>query len=459
MLSKIKMRLHRIPPVRLIVISFAVIILVGACLLSLPFATKGGQSTTFLDALFTAGSATCVTGLVLFDTYFHWTTAGQVIILTLIQLGGLGLVTFTTGMSLLLRKKLGLRNLQLAVQNTNGDSGEIGSLIRMIITFTFACEAVGALLLMIRFIPMMGAHGIWASVFLAVSAYCNAGFDIVGNIMKDGNLIPFAADPLVCLTIGALIVIGGLGFVVISDIFHAKLQPLAHHSQRRGLNFHSRVVLLMAALLIVLGTLVFFILEYDNTLKNLPDFGAKLNAALFQSISARTAGFASVNIAQEHDFTKLFTVLLMFIGAAPGSTGGGIKTTTVLVLVCTVVSILRGKEDTIFIHRRIDKFTVYRALAITSASMCLLLIVTGIITTFDPQINGVDALFEATSAFGTVGLSAGVTPRLSAVSKIALILMMYIGRVGPLSLGLAISLRRGHLHADSVLPEGKIIVG
>lgn len=459
MLSKIKLWLHKVPPVRLIVISFAIVIFAGACLLTLPLCTKNGQSTTFLDALFTSGSATCVTGLVLFDTYFHWTTIGQVIILALIQIGGLGLVTLTTGMSLLLRKKLGLRNLQLAVENTNGDSGEIGNLIRMIISFTFACEGIGALLLMIRFLPMMGAHGIWVSIFLAVSAYCNAGFDILGSVMKNGSLTPFVADPLVCLTIGGLIVIGGLGFVVIGDIYRTKLQPLLSRHKRHVLNFHSRVVILMALLLIVLGTVVFLVLENDNTLANLPNFWAKLNASLLQSISARTAGFASIDISKEHDFTKIFTVLLMFIGAAPGSTGGGIKTTTILVLVCTVLSVMRGKDETTFIHRRIDKFTIYRSLAITSTAMFLVLIVTGIITSSNPHINGVDALFEATSAFGTVGLTAGVTPQLSVISRIAIIMTMYIGRVGPISLGLAISLRRGHMHSDSILPEGKIIVG
>ncbi|MCH4239127.1 MAG: cation transport protein [Oscillospiraceae bacterium] len=459
MLAKAKMWMHKVPPVRLIVISFALVILVGACLLTLPVCTKAGHATTFLDALFTAGSATCVTGLVLFDTYLHWTNVGQVIILMLIQVGGLGLVTFTTGMTLLMRKKLGLRNLQLAVENTNGDSSDIGGLLRMIFSFTFACEAIGALLLMIRFVPQMGTHGVWVSIFLSVSAYCNAGFDILGSVMDNGSLIPYVADPLVCLTIGCLIVVGGTGFVVIEDIYRSRLEPLAHHQPRHSLNFHSKIVLLMTVLLVVLGTVVFFVLEYDNTLKPLQNFGTKLNASLLQSISPRTAGFASVDITKEHDFTKLFTVLLMFIGAAPGSTGGGIKTTTALVLVCTVLSVMRGDEEASFNHRRIDKFTIYRALAITCGAMMLVLVVTGIITSTTPNVSGTDALFEATSAFGTVGLTAGVTPRLSIISRIAVIITMYIGRVGPLSLGLAISLKRGHSHADSVFPEGRIIVG
>ena len=459
MLSKAKLWMHKVPPVRLIVISFAIIILVGACLLTLPVCTKAGQITSFLDALFTAGSATCVTGLVLFDTYLHWTTTGQVIILLLIQVGGLGLVTFTTGMTLLLRKKLGLRNLQLAVENTNGDSGEIGSLIRMILAFTFSCEGIGALLLMIRFLPQMGRHGIWVSIFLAVSAYCNAGFDILGSVMANGNLIPYASDSLVNLTICGLIIVGGIGFVVISDIYRSKLQPAMHRKKRHSLNFHSRIVLFMTILLLVLGTIIYFILEYDNTLKPLHGLGAKLNVSFMQAVSPRTAGFASVDISKEHDFTKLFTVLLMFIGASPGSTGGGIKTTTALVLICTVLSIMRGDEEATFNHRRIDKFTIYRSLAITCIAILLVLIVTGIIANTTPGVNGTDALFEATSAFGTVGLTAGVTPRLSTVSRIAVIITMYIGRVGPLSLGLAISLKRGHNRPDSVLPEGRIIVG
>ncbi|ARP49764.1 hypothetical protein B6259_01945 [Ruminococcaceae bacterium CPB6] len=459
MLANLKMWLHKEPPGRIIVVSFAIIILTGSLLLCLPACTRPGKSTSYLDALFTAGSATCVTGLTLFDTYRHWTTLGRVFILMLIQVGGLGLVTFTTGFTLLMRKKLGLRNMELAVENTNGDSGDIGSLVRMILKFTFSCEGIGALILMIRFLPQMGAHGIWVSVFLAVSAYCNAGFDILGSVMENGNLIPYAADPLVCLTIDMLIIVGGLGFVVIADICHSKLQPTLHGQHRHSLGFHSRIVLSMAILLIILGTIVFMVLEYKNTLASLPNFGAKLNAALLQSVSPRTAGFASVDLSKEYDFTKIFTVLLMFIGAAPGSTGGGIKTTTMLVLLCCVHSVLRGQPEAIFHHRRIDKFTVYRALAICGVGMLVVLIVTGIITSTTPNVNGVDALYEATSAFGTVGLTAGVTPRLSPISRIAIILTMYIGRVGPVSLGLAVSIKHGHIHTDSVLPEGKIIVG
>ncbi|MDD3260845.1 MAG: potassium transporter TrkG [Oscillospiraceae bacterium] len=459
MLVKIKMWMHRVPPGRVIVISFAAVILTGSLLLCLPACTRPGEVTTYLDALFTATSSTCVTGLMLFDTYWHWTALGQVIVLVLIQIGGLGLVTFTTGFTLMMRKKLGLRNMELAVENTNGDSSDIGGFIRIILKFTFSCEAIGALILMIRFLPQMGLHGIWVSVFLAVSAYCNAGFDILGAVMRNGNLIPYAADPLVCLTIDALIVVGGLGFVVISNIYHTKIQPTLHHETRRPLSFHARIVILMASLLIVIGTVVFMALEYGNTLAALPNFGAKLNAALLQSVSPRTAGFASIDIAKEYDFTKIFSVILMFIGAAPGSTGGGIKTTTALVLICSVHSVLRGKDEATFNHRRIDKFTVYRALAITGFAMLLILIVTGIITSTTPNVNGLDALYEATSAFATVGLSASLTPRLSVISRIAIILTMYIGRVGPLSLGLAVSIKHGHVHTSSVLPEGKIIVG
>lgn len=458
MLEKIRLRLHGAPPARLIVISFAIVIVAGGLLLSMPFCTRSGQPTPAVDAFFTAGSATCVTGLVPFDTYTHWNMAGQAIILALIQVGGLGLVTFTTGMSLLMRKKMGLRNLQLAAENTSGSAANINGLIRIILFFTFSCELAGAALLMLRFVPLYGARGIWISVFTAVSAYCNAGFDLFGFLSPYSSLAPFAGDPLVCLTVAGLIVTGGLGFVVISDIYHTKLKPLAMRRPRTPLNFHSRVVLLISGLLLALGTVLFLALENDNTLRGM-NIWEKLNAAFFQSVSARTAGFASVDIGQEFDFTKILTILLMFIGASPAGTGGGIKTTTLLVLICTVRAVMHGDEEATFSHRRIDKFAVYRAMSITSVAVLVVLVTTGILSAADPGVNGVDAFFEATSAFGTVGLSANLTPHLSPLSKMMLMLTMFVGRVGPVSLGLAVSIKHGHATANSVLPEGKIIVG
>ena len=452
----VKKRLKSIPPVKLIVASFLIVILVGAFLLTLPIAARAGEPTAFIDALFTATSATCVTGLVVFDTWTHWNVLGQIIIISLIQIGGLGVITFTTGFSLLLRRKLGLRDIQLATENTGGDTINIAHLVKMILVFTAGCETFGALLLMLRFVPQFGAKGIWVAFFTAISAYCNAGFDILGFVMKDGNLIPYVSDPLVCLTVGALIVIGGLGFVVISDIYSSHILTRYHKEKPRHLNFHSTIVLRMTAILIVVGTILFFICEYDNTLRGM-NFGTQLNASLFQSISPRTAGFASVDIAKEYDFTKIITVVLMFIGASPAGTGGGIKTTTFVILAATVFSVMRGSDETIILKRRVDKGTVYRSLSIFFGALFVVLTTTGIILTADPEVNGIDALFEATSGFGTVGLTAGVTQTLSTISKFFVSCTMFIGRVGPVSLGLALALHKGRRGA--ILPEGRVIVG
>lgn len=454
----LRQKLRGTPPTRLIVISFFLVILAGAVVLTLPVCTRSGEATPFIDALFTATSATCVTGLVVFDTWTHWNAFGQAVVLLLIQVGGLGVVTFTTGFTLLMKRRLGLRDMLLAEENTSGDPIGIIHLIRMILSFTFSCEIIGAMLLMLRFVPKFGLRGVWISFFTSISAYCNAGFDILGFELKDGSLTKYVGDPLVCLTVGALIVTGGLGFVVIGNLYRARIRPRLRREHPSRLNFHSTIVLITTGILIVVGTVLFFVCEYDNTLKGL-DFGAKLNASLFQSVSARTAGFASVDIAREHDFTKIITVILMFIGASPASTGGGIKTTTFVVLVATVLSVMRGNEDTVVLRRRVDKFVVYRSLAIVSTALLLVLTTTGIILTCNAATNGVDALFEAASAFGTVGLSASVTPTLTAVSKVAVICTMYIGRVGPVSLGLALTLHRGRSAGSAVLPEGKIIVG
>jgi trk system potassium uptake protein len=449
--------LRSVPPVRLIVVSFFIVIMVGAILFPLPICSKTGRPTMFIDALFTATSATCVTGLVVFDTWVHWNVLGQIIILSLIQIGGLGVVTFTTGFSLLVRRKLGLRDIQLASENTSGETVGIVRLIKMILIFTGCCETVGALLLMFRFVPQFGVKGIWIAFFTSISAYCNAGFDILGFVMENGNLIPYVSDPLVCLTVGALIVIGGIGFVVISDYYYSRVMTRIHKVKPCRLNFHSTLVLMITAILIVFGAALFLFCEYNNTLRGM-GFGTKLNASLFQSISARTAGFATVDIAKEYDFTKIITVILMFIGASPGGTGGGIKTTTFIVLIATIFSVMRGEDETIILKRRVDKFTVYRALAIATGALFVVLVTTGIILTADPHVDGIDALFEATSGFGTVGLSAGVTPTLGWISKLALSCTMFVGRVGPVSLALAVTLHKGR-RGGSILPEGKIIVG
>lgn len=441
---------------QLIVLSFGIVILVGTLLLMLPAAGRSGGPTSLIDALFTATSATCVTGLVVFDTWTHWNLFGQIVILALIQTGGLGVITFTTGFTLLVHRKLAFHDIRLATENTGGDTIQIARLIKTILAFTTGCEFLGICLLMLRFVPQFGARGVWVACFTAISAFCNAGFDVLGFLMKDGNLIPYVEDPLVCLTTAALIVVGGIGFIVVSDIYRSRIERRVRGENPERLNFHSALVLRITAALILLGAVLFLIFEYDNTLENV-SWGGKLNASLFQSISARTAGFSSVNIAQERDITKIITIILMFIGASPAGTGGGIKTTTFVVLVATVFSVMKGETETVIMKRRIEKTTVYRSVTIFFAALMAVLITTGVILTTDPGIAGVDALFEATSGFGTVGLSAGVTQRLGTISKFFVSMTMFVGRVGPVSLGLALA--RHKSARGVVLPEGRLIVG
>ncbi len=452
----VKKRIKSISPVQLIVLSFAVVILTGTLLLMLPAVSRSGEHTSLIDALFTSTSATCVTGLVVFDTWTHWNIWGQIVIIALIQVGGLGVITFTTGFTLLVHRKLALHNIQLATENTAGDTIHIARLVKMILAFTAGCETLGTCILMLRFVPQFGVRGVWVALFTAISAFCNAGFDVLGFLMKDGNLIPYVEDPLVCLTVGALIVVGGLGFIVVSDIYHSRIVRELHGEKPERLNFHSDMVLLVTAFLIVSGATLFLLCEYDNTLVH-NTFGGKLNASLFQSISARTAGFASVNIARERDITKVITIILMFIGASPAGTGGGIKTTTFLVLAATVFSVMKGESETVVMKHRIERTTVYRALTICFSALLVILITTGVILVANPEVNGVDALFEATSGFGTVGLSAGVTQGLCSLSKFFVSMTMFVGRVGPVSLGLALT--RHQLKRGVILPEGKLVVG
>lgn len=452
-------KLKDVPPVRLIVISFFIVIMLGALLLTTPLCSRAGVFTSFTDALFTATSATCVTGLVVVDTWSHWNVFGQIVIITLIQVGGLGVITFTTGFTLLMRRKLGFRDLQLARENTSGDTMNIRNLVKVILGFTFSCEAIGALILMIRFVPKYGLHGIWISVFEAISAYCNAGFDILGFEAPNISMVNYVGDPLVCVTLALLIITGGLGFVVISDIFYSQVRPRIRKEKPGHINFHSQVALITTASLLLLGTVLIFILEFDNTLNGM-NFFTKLNASFFQSASARTAGFASIDLGREHDVTKILTIMLMFIGASPAGTGGGIKTTTFVVLMGTVFSVMRGSEDTIIRRRRLEKGVVYRSLTIFTGAAFTVLLATAVVlsTNSGVMITGVDAFFEATSAFSTTGLTAGITQMLSDLSKNTLSLTMFIGRVGPVSLVLAITMRKGRKNA-AILPEGKIIVG
>lgn len=455
--SKFYTALKKSSPARVIVISFISLVLLGTLLLMLPISSKSGVFTNPVDAYFTATSATCVTGLAVYDTYSYWSVFGQAVILLLIQCGGLGIATFATGFSLLLRRKLGIKELILARDSTGGSSLDIGTLLRIVLSFTFIVEIIGACLLMLRFVPQYGGQGVWVSVFISISAFCNAGFDILGFIPGNSSLSSFNGDPLVMLTICGLIIVGGTGFVIFNDIYVAKIRSRFRRERVQKLSFHTQVCLRATVFLLVIGTVLFLFMEYDNTLSGM-GFFEKLNASFFQSVNTRTSGFASVPIAEESEGAKLLTVVLMFIGGCPGSTAGGIKVTTVVVLLAAVVSTMRGDEETIILRHRFNRARVSKAVTVVALGLFVVFVNIAVISMTHDNVSILDSMLEATSAFGTVGLSANLTPHLNVLSKICLAVTMFIGRVGPVSLGIAIMMR-GKKAAGSILPEGQMLIG
>ncbi|MBC8546401.1 potassium transporter Trk [Clostridiaceae bacterium NSJ-31] len=442
-------------PARAICLSFFAVIAAGTLLLMLPVSSQDGRFTPLLDALFTATSATCVTGLVVFDTATKWSLFGQLVILALIQIGGLGLVTITTFFNLALGKRLGFRSIQRAQEAINVDGAmDINRMIRIVVKASLAAEGIGALLLLTVFVPKYGLHGVFISVFLAISAFCNAGFDILGFESQYISLTNYGSNPVVMLTITALIIVGGLGFVVWND--------LLEYRKNRRLMLQSRVVLVITGILIVAGTAMFLLCEWNNpaTLGSMP-LGDKLWASYFQSVTTRTAGFNTIDIPNLNPITKTLSMVLMFIGAAPGSTGGGIKVTTIAVVAMTVMSVIRGGDDTVVMRHKVPKSTVYRSLTILVLGG-LLVIVAGSVMYFTIPENsietGIDAMFEAVSAFATVGISSGVTAVANVPSKLILILTMFTGRVGPISFVLSLA-AKGTGNRNQVMPDGRIMVG
>lgn len=443
-------------PARVIAGSFVGVIAIGTLLLMLPLSSKARMCTNFFDALFTATSATCVTGLVVVDTYAHWSFFGQGVILALIQIGGLGLVTLTLFFNLLIRRKLGLRTLQLAQESTSANNFEDAPhLLKGIVGISLAVEAAGALLLMPAFVPRYGPEGIFISVFTSVSAFCNAGFDLLGREGLYSSLTHYNGS-YVLLVISVLIIIGGLGFMVLFD--------LLHYRKAKKLLLHSRVVLFSTAILLFVGALGFALLEWNNpsTMGNLPVW-QKINAAFFQSVTTRTAGFNSINIASMLEGSKILSIGLMFIGAAPGSTGGGIKVTTIVVLIMTAVSVARGYDDTVIMKHRIKRQVVNKSLTIVLIGFLAVLTACGVIvyTTHDggATASTIDALFESTSAFATVGLSVGITAFANLPSKLLLIATMFLGRIGPISILLSLAAGSGKVNKKQILPEGHLNVG
>ncbi|WP_316569973.1 TrkH family potassium uptake protein [Neobacillus sp. YIM B06451] len=436
-------------PPKVLVLGFILIILIGTTLLTIRAATSDHKGLSFVNALFTATSATCVTGLVVVDTGTAFTIFGQVVILLLIQIGGLGFMTFATLFAFILGKRISLKERILLQESLNNISMEgIVRLARRILIFTAFFESIGALILSVRFsFDMPVGTAIYYGIFHSVSNFNNAGFDLMGEFR---SLTGYVNDPFVVLTICTLIVTGGIGFIVINELYE--------YRQTKRFSLHTKIVLATTACLVAAGTLFIFLLEFSNgkTLGPL-SFGGKFLAALFQSVTARTAGANTINIGDMTHSGLFLIIILMFIGASPGSAGGGIKTTTFTTLLGAVWSQIRGKEDVVLFRRRIGYDTIYKALTVTLSALILIIAITMMLTITEEGQDFLMILFESTSAFATVGLSMGLTPELSPAGKLLITFMMLAGRVGPLTVAFAITLRRKQ--DPFRYPKGKIIIG
>ena len=447
MINKITKKFSRM---QIIALGFLSIIIIGTLLLMLPFASKDGHSAGLVNALFTATSATCVTGLVVFDTFAHWTVFGQVVILILIQVGGLGFVTLGMFLSLLLKRKIGLSEREMLHESVSAMSvSGMVKLTKEIIVGTICIEGIGAIILSLRFIKDFGiGRGIYYGIFHSISAFCNAGFDLIGIKSEYSSFTSYVGDPVVNITIIALIIIGGIGFLVWDDI-------LKHKLEFKKYMLHTKLVLVSTAALIIGGTILFFIFEYSNTLEGMP-VGTKILASLFSSVNPRTAGFNTIDTGMLSDSSKLLTMLLMFIGGSPGSTAGGIKTTTALVIFLTLVSSLRKETGTNVFSRRIELEAIRKATMVFFLSI-LMVITASLIICSVQNLALTDVLFESFSAMGTVGMTTGITRELNTISRIVIILLMYSGRIGSLSFALSFGDKR--IAKQIVMPSERINIG
>ena len=430
---------------------FALIILLGALLLSLPCAALNGRSIGFFDGLFTSTSAVCVTGLVVRDTGTTFNLFGRIVLLCLIEMGGLGFMTFATLVFRLIGRGISLRERMLIRESMNeSGTGGMDELIRWVARSAFTVQAAGAAVLAVRFVPMFGwGKGLFYALFHSVSAFCNAGFDLFGNY---SSLTLFRADVLINIAVMALVVIGGLGFGVLRDLVR----------RRRGgyLHLQTRLVLFTYAVLLVFGFLFVLLAEWNNpaTLGNLP-FGEKLLAALFQSVTLRTAGFNTISQQALRPATKLVSSMLMLIGASPASTGGGVKVTTLAVVLLAVRMTVRGDSSIVVFRRSIDFSLVRRALAVLMIALGIALLDLTAISLMQPELDFMDLMMECTSAMGTVGVSAFGSASLNSISRALIILTMYLGRIGPLTMALLLAQRQNKSRPDMQYPAGQIMIG
>jgi len=422
---------------QLILMSFLVAILVGSFLLSLPVSSADGNGVSYIDALFTAATSVCVTGLVTLPTYSAWSFFGQVVILILIQIGGLGIITVMSMIMIILQRKIGIgdRVLLQDAFNLSSLSGLV-RFVRRVVLGTFAVEGIGALLYMSVFVPQFGLKGIWFSLFNAVSAFCNAGIDVIGA----DSLCPYAVNPIINFVTCTLIILGGIGFPLWWDV----IRVFKDNGRKKwySLTLQSKLALSVTAFLITFGTIAFLIFEYNNplTLKGM-DFFDKLQLSLFQSVTTRTAGFMTIPQENLTDASAFLSLMLMFTGGSPVGTAGGIKTVTLAVLVVAAVSAVKNKDEVSVFGRTVSKQIIVKSVGVVMLSFATVCIST-LILFFVTDAEGLDILYETVSATATVGLSRNLTPSLNLWGKLAIIVTMYLGRVGPISLAIAFGMKK-----------------
>lgn len=451
-----KMKKNTLSTTQVVLISFLVTIFIGSAFLALPISSASGESVPYIDALFMATTSTCVTGLVTVPTVSAWSAFGQVVILLLIQIGGLGIITIMTGIMLLLNRKMGIGD-RLLIQdafNLNTMSG-LAKFVKNVLCGTLIIEGIGAVLYMLVFVPRFGARGVWISVFNSVSAFCNAGIDVIA----ENSLCDYATNPLVNTVTSVLIILGGLGYIVWWDVLRViKSRSSKNRKIFRHLTLHSKIALTATAVFIIAGGALIFIFEYNNplTIGDMSLFG-KIQVSLFQSVTTRTAGFASV--AQENltNASAALSVVLMLIGGSPVGTAGGMKTVTVAVLICSALATVRNKNGATLFGRRISDESVKKAIAVvvTFLSICVASTVLLMLTS---DADAIDVVYEAVSASATVGLSRNLTASLNTFGKIIIIMTMYFGRVGPISLAVALGSKNESQNVISE-PSEEISIG
>lgn len=449
---------RRLTTTQIITLSFLFMILVGACLLTMPFVSADGEATPFIDALFTATSCVCVTGLVTVTTATHWNLFGHIIILILIQIGGLGVVAMTTTFTMLLGKKLSLSNRMLLGDAFNLDTLQgLVKFLRKVFKGTFIVEGIGAMLYLPVFVSEFGPKGIWYSVFHAVSAFCNAGIDLLGP----DSLMPYVHNVWMNIVTMMLIIVSGLGFVVWFDFITVVRKRIHKENAGKGilesLKLHSKIVLTMTSFLLIVGAVLYFIFEYNNpeTIGNFT-LGQKILASCFQSVTTRTAGFVTISQKGLTTPSVVITLFLMFTGGSPIGTAGGVKTTTIAIIVLTVLATVRGQEDITCFKRRISEKTARKALAVALITFLVSIAATIAMMIFE---NGeaVDQIFEVYSALGTVGISRDYTSVVGLAGKIILCICMYLGRIGPITMVLVFTMRDKQIAVK--LPVENVTVG